>query len=207
MRKIFFLCAALISAATARENPFFATAESAALPVTSNIEDSRPELTSLPYTFSSQARTLKEISFTIQNVDGSIETRTMTVNRNIDWHAPIVISQSSQSASAKSGISAIGKNSSADFGFIRIDTKGKRLVITSNDSMIRHFSLTNPNRIIIDYKHQEPIVLTEKVLNAPPYASVRIANHGKFVRATVTLDGKYNYSLTKNAGFVSIICR
>lgn len=206
MTKIFFLCAALISTVTARENPFFPATESTALSVTSNLQESRPRLTSLPYTFSSQARALKEISFTVQNVDGSIETHTMAVDRNIDWHAPITISQSSRSLSGESGISVGEKTSSADFGFIRIDTHGKRLVIKSNDAMMRHFALTDPNRIVIDYKHQEPFDLKEKILNAPPYTSLRVANHGKFIRVTLTLDGKYDYRLKNSAGVVSINC-
>lgn len=206
MTKIFFICAALMSTVTARENPFFAATESAVLPVTSNLQESRPRLTSLPYTFSSQARSLKEISFTIQNVDGSIETHTMAIDKSIDWHAPLTISQSSRSVSGESGITVGGKNSSADFGFIRIDTHGKRLVIKSNDTMVRHFALTDPNRIVIDYKHQEAFTLKEKALNAPPYTSVSVANHGKFIRVTLTLDGKYDYSLKNSAGFVSINC-
>lgn len=205
MTKIFFLCAALMSTITARENPFFAAAESSALPVTSNMLESRPKLTSLPYNLSTQARVLKEISFTVQNVDGSIETRTVAVDKDIDWHAPLIISQSSRSHSTESGISD-GKSSSADFGFIHIDTHGKRLVIKTNDTLVRHFALTDPNRIVIDYKHQEPFTLKNKALNAPPYTSVSIANHGKFVRVTLTLDGKYDYSLKNSAGFVSITC-
>ena len=199
--KILFLCAAMISMAMARENPFFAIDTS--LPVTSNIPDTLPKLTAASYNFPNQARVLKEVSFTIQNVDGSIETRTMQVDNAIDWHAPLVISQASRSVVGSSTRST----SAADFGFVRIETKEKRLTITSNDTMIRHFTLGNPNRIIIDYKHKEPFDVKEKILNAPPYKSVSVANHGQFVRVTVILDGRYDYTLKNNGKNVLIYCR
>lgn len=206
MTKTFFLCALILSASAARENPFFEADISRSLPVTSNIPDTLPKLTSTSYTLPNQARILKEVSFTIQNVDGSIETQVVQVDRSIDWHSPLVISQSSRGISGGSS-NDYSANSMADFGFLRIDTKGKRLAISSKYQMMRHFSLTDPNRIIIDYKHQEVFTPKEKILNAPPYASASVANHGKFVRLTLVLDGRYDYTLKNNAGMISINCR
>lgn len=206
MTKTFFLCAALVSLLAARENPFF-THDESHLPVTSNIPDSLPKLTTLPYNFPNQARVLKEVSFTVQNLDGSIETRTMTIEKSIDWHTPLTLSQGSRSGSVDKPSSAVAQSANADFGFLRFSTNGKHLTIKSNDPMIRHFSLTEPNRIIVDFNHNEVFTMKEKVLNAPPYNAVNITNQGKFVRATIILDGRYDYSLTKNGGIISIICR
>jgi hypothetical protein len=206
MTKTFFLCAALVSVLVARENPFF-THDESHLPITSNIPDTLPKLTTIPYNFPNQARVLKEVSFTIQNLDGSIETRTMTIEKSIDWHTPITLSQASRSGSADKPSSVVAQSAVADFGFIRFDTKGKHLTIKSNDPMIRHFSLTEPNRIIVDFNRNEIFTIKEKILNAPPYTSVNISNQGKFIRATIVLDGRYDYSLTKNSGIISINCR
>lgn len=207
MTKTFFLCAALMSVLSARENPFFTHDESHSLPITSNIPDTLPKLTSLPYNFPNQARILKEVSFTIQNLDGSIETRTMNIEKSIDWHTPLILSQSSRSGSANAPASTVAQSSVADFGFVRFDTNGKHLTIKSNDPMIRHFSLTEPNRIIVDFNRNEIFTIKEKILNSPPYTSVNITNQGKFVRATIVLDGRYDYSLTKNGRVISINCR
>lgn len=208
--KTFFLCALLIGAAAARENPFFAADESLRMPVTSNIPDTLPKLTSLPYNLPNEARVLKEVSFTIQNVDGSIETRTVNVDQSIDWHRPLVIAQASRAkggeASDKTALNN-AKSSSADFGFVRFDANGKHLTIHSNYAVIRHFMLTEPNRIIIDFKRKEIFTPKEKVLNSPPYTSVGVANHGQFIRTTVILDGRYDYTLNKGEGVVSVDCR
>jgi hypothetical protein len=207
--KTFLLCTLLLSAAGARENPFFAADGSSALPVTSNIPDTLPKLSSLPFSFPNQARILKEVSFTFQNIDGSIETRTMTVDHSIDWHRPVMIAQSSRglSAEASEKSSNTPKSSSADFGFVRFDANGKHLTIRSNYAVIRHFALTEPNRIIIDFKRKQIFAPKEKLLNSPPFTSVGIANHGQFIRATIILDGRYDYSLSKNGGVISIDCR
>lgn len=206
MTKTFFLCAALMSALSARENPFFTHDESHSLPITSNVPDTLPRLTSLPYNFPNQARVLKEVSFTIQNLDGSIETRTMNIEKSIDWHTPLILTQSSRNGS-NTPAAVLAQSSVADFGFVRFDSNGKHLTIKSNDPMIRHFSLTEPNRIIVDFNRNEIFTVKEKILNAPPYTSVNITNQGKFVRATIVLDGRYDYSLTKNGRVISINCR
>lgn len=209
MIKTLFLCAVLIGAVAARENPFFTTDEAGKLPVTSNIPDSRPKLTSIPYSFPNQARILKEVSFTIQNVDGSIETHKMKIDQSIDWHSPLIISQSSRSVSPVTTDKTpdLSKSSVADFGFIRFNTNGKILTIKSDDAIIRHFALTDPNQIIIDFKRSAIFEKKEKILNTPPYTSVSIGNHGKFVRATIILDGRYDYTLSKGAGIISITCK
>lgn len=209
MTKIFFLCSILFAAAGARENPFFVNNAALSLPVTSNTPDNLPRLTALPYNVPNQARILKEVSFTIQNLDGSIETKTMKIDRSIDWHAPLMVSQSAHAVSAESPIKASGnaKSAVADFGFVRFETNGKRLTIKSNDPIIRHFALTDPNQIIIDFKRSAIFTTKEKKLNTPPYASVTVANHGKFARATIVLDGRYDYSLNKNSGVITLTCR
>lgn len=207
MTKTFFLCAALMSTLCARENPFFTHNESHSLPISSNVPDTLPRLTSLPYNFPNQARILKEVTFTIQNLDGSIETRTMDIEKSIDWHTPLILSQSSRNGSMNTPATVVAQSSVADFGFVRFDTNGKHLTIKSNDPMIRHFYLTEPNRIIVDFKRNEIFTIKEKILNIPPYTSVNITNQGKFVRATIVLDGRYDYSLTKNGSIISINCR
>lgn len=211
MRKPLLVCAILISAAMARENPFFPAEKSLTLPVTSNIPDTLPPLTALRYNLPNQARTLKEVSFTVQNVDGTIETHTLAVDKSIDWHTSLMVSQSAHPNRAVDSAeicSAPSKSSSsADFGFIRFDTKGKSLTLKSKDPMIRHFALTEPNRIVIDFKRKDIFPTKEKNLNAPPYVSVNVSNQGKFIRAVLVLDGSYDYVLKNSGGLISIRCK
>jgi hypothetical protein len=188
----------------ARDNPFFATDASKREKITSNCPDNKPELSSINYTLPDQARILKEVTFTIQNLDGSIETRKIEVDQSIDWHKSLTVSQTKSTSSPHS---TVDNTTSADFGFIRFDSKGKRLSIKSSDTLIRHFVLSDPNRIVLDFKNTSVFKVTQKELGASPYVNVVVGNHGKFMRATITLDGRYSYSLNKTGEFISIICK
>ncbi|MFY9142893.1 AMIN domain-containing protein [Sulfuricurvum sp.] len=195
----------LLSPLVARENPFFTPADSKANKVTSNIPDTKPPLGTVNYTLPDQARILKEVTFTIQNLDGSIETRKMEIDHSIDWHRPISISQGSNASSAQPA--AANSASSADFGFIRFNTKGKHLTIKTADPLVRHFVLSDPSRIVLDFKRNVTFKEEEKILNAAPYLKVTLGNHAKFIRATITLDGRYRYSLNKTGDLISITCK
>lgn len=203
MNRSLILTLLLAVAMDARENPFFATDPSQTQKVTSNLPDNRPPLGTVTYSFPDQSRIIKEITFTVQNLDGSIETQKIQVDRMIDWHKPVLISQGKSSVSEISGI----KGSTADFGPVKIETRGKRLTLSSSASIVRHFTLTGPNRIVIDLNDDRSLNKIEKTLNAPPYMSASVGNHGKFIRTTITLDGRYGYTLKKSGNTVSIVCK
>lgn len=195
----------LLSTLCARENPFFAANPSQIHKITSNVPDTKPQLNSVNYVLPNQARILKEVTFTIQNIDGSIEKRKLQVDQSIDWHRTLTISQSNASSSAPS--SGGSKASSADFGFIRFDSQGKNLSIKTTDPLVRHFVLSSPNRIVLDFKRNTAFQSMQQKLNAAPYLDVTVGNHGKFARATITLDGRYDYALNKTDELISITCK
>ncbi|OHD84362.1 MAG: hypothetical protein A3D90_11450 [Sulfuricurvum sp. RIFCSPHIGHO2_02_FULL_43_9] len=205
MKRSLFLSLLLLSPLVARENPFFAAKPSEMQTVSSNIPDTKPKLSSVSYTLPNQARILKEVTFTIQNIDGSIEKQKMQIDQSIDWHRSLTISQSSNAAATPSF--SHNSASSANFGFIRFDTKGKYLAIKTTDPLVRHFVLSSPNRIVLDFKHDAVFQSTQQELNSAPYLSVSLGNHGKFARATITLDGRYNYALNKTGELISITCK
>jgi len=188
----------------ARENPFFAIDPSMQT-TTSNQIESIPSLDSVSYALPDHARLLKEVNFTFQNADGSYETRKLIVDRSIDWHKVLVISQ--ESGTIPPTYKTTQEGSQADFGFIRFSSNGKHLIIKAADPIERHFVLTNPNRIVIDFKRSKRFDKIEKALNAPPYLGVTLTNHKKFVRATITLDGKYRYSLNRSGDTINIRCK
>lgn len=205
MKHSLVLTLLLAGALFGRENPFFAADPSQMQKVTSNIPDTKPALGTIRYNPPNQSRILQEATFTFQNIDGSIETQKIQIDRQIDWHKPIHITQGADTKSEQSGSN---KNaSSADFGFIKIATFGKRMSITANTSVIRHFPLSDPNRIIIDFKDDREFNLAEKTLNAAPYISASVGNHGKFIRVSIVLDGRYSYAFKQNGNVISIVCK
>lgn len=192
----------LLSTLAARENPFFPVDESKKQKVTSNIPDTRPKMGTISYTFPDQARILKEVTFTIQNLDGSFEEKKVPIDQSIDWHRAITLSQ----GGVTSAVQATKGSSAANFGFINVASNGKVLNIKTSDPLMRQFVLSNPNQIILDFKHTGHFETEEKSLEAAPYMSVSVGNHGEFARVTITLDGRYSYKLSKAKGLVTIIC-
>ena len=191
----------LLSSLFGRENPFFATDDAKKQKVTSNVSEARPQMGTISYTFPDQARVLKEVSFTIQNLDGSIEERKVQIDQSIDWHRAITLSQGGSARSVTNTSSAV------NFGFIQLYSKEKTATIKTSDTLVRHFALTNPNRIVLDFNHNTPFSSLQKALNAPPYQNVSVENHGKFARVSITLDGHYSYTLDKSGGLISITCK
>lgn len=195
----------LAGAVVGRENPFFSADPSQIQKVTSNVPDTKPPLGTVRYTPPNQSRILQEASFTFQNIDGSIETQKIQVDRQIDWHKSINITQGSE-ANPEQSSSEKGA-SSADFGFVKIATLGKRMSITASAAVARHFPLSDPNRIVIDFKDDREFKLLEKRLDAAPYLSVSVGSHGKFIRMSVTMDGRYRYAFKQNGNIVSIVTK
>lgn len=91
MNKILMLMLALLSALTARNDPFTPTIV--------------PEDSIRPYygesivfdtakiEFPSTARLIKKIEVTFQNLDGSIETKSVRLSGRIDWQKPLLVTQ------------------------------------------------------------------------------------------------------------------
>lgn len=201
MKKSFFLSTLLVTMLLGRDNPFFSTDENAGLPLSSNKTVTKPLLTSVSYHFPDHARVLKEATFTFQNVDGSIETRRIEIDQSIDWHTPLVLSHGrvAKSSSENSG--------SANFDFIRFSAVQNRLTITSNDPMIRYFTQSDPSALVIDFQHKSPFASRTQLLSARPFTKVKVSNHGKFARATITLDGRYSCTITPSGQDTIIDCK
>lgn len=203
MKFSLYLTLFLLSPLIARENPFFASDEAKKPKVTSNVSDARPMMGTIKYTFPDQARVLKGVTFTIQNLDGSIEEKSLQIDQSIDWHKALLLTQGGSSGQS----TATNGSSAANFGFVQLSSRGKTLTIKSADVLDRHFALSNPNSIVIDFKHEASFNPSEKLLNAAPYLNASISNHGKFARVTITLDGHYAYTLSKENGLISITCK
>jgi hypothetical protein len=203
MKSSLLACLLLFSPLIARENPFF-SANDSAKNVTSNIPDTAPPLGTLSYNLPDQARVLKEVTFTYQNADGSIETRKIDLDKALDWHKPLLITQGGKSSEIPTNAKSI---SSAQLQFIQVASTKKELRVTSAAPLMRHFALSNPNRIVLDFKHVKPFDKEEKVLNAAPYTNAVLTHHGTFARAAIMLDGRYDYTLKQSGNTIVLKCK
>lgn len=206
MNKTLLLSSLLVTILFSRENPFFSTSESQTHSTTSKKETNKPPLTTMSYNFPNNSRVLKEVTFTFQNLDGSMETRTLEIDQSIDWRAPLILSQGGNTQPRRSS-SPAPSPSSFELGFIQFSASKNHLSITTKDPMIRNFSLSDPSSIVVDFKHNGPFKSYQKELLATPFTHVKVTNHGKFARATITLDGHHMCNVSTTVQGASVICK
>lgn len=203
MRTIILIPLLLTTSIIARDNPFFPA--SLQSQTTSNIPDTTPKLGTYSIPLPDQSRILKEITVTLQNADGSIETKTYTIERSLDWHKQLLVTQGGSSKPAEQPMPT-GSARSADFGFVNAAVFQNKLVLKSSSTILRHFILTDPNRIIIDIDYKGVFDTSEKILNQKVFRTLAVGHHGKFARLTVTLDGRYHYKIEKKSNEAIITC-
>lgn len=204
MKKTLFLSSLLITALFSRENPFFSLSEGGTLPVSSEKNTNKPPLTSMTYNFPNNSRLLKEVSFTFQNIDGSVETRKLEIDQSIDWRTPLILSQSSGQVSSPVSEK---KSSSANSGFIQFIGSGNRMSLIAKETMIRSFTLSDPDSVIVDFKHNGVFESYQKELSVRPYTKAKVTNHGHFARVILTLDGPHVCNVSKTDQGASVICK
>ncbi|MCX6061072.1 MAG: hypothetical protein NT103_02330 [Campylobacterales bacterium] len=204
MKKILLLSSLLITTLFSRENPFFSLSEGADLPVSSEINDHKPALTSMTYNFPNNSRLLKDVSFTLQNLDGSFETRKLEIDQSIDWRSPLILSQSNSRIHPST---TEGKTSSSNISFMQFIGSGNRMSIIAKEPMLRHFTLCDPDSIVVDFKHNGVFELYQKELSSLPYTKVKVTNHGSFARVILTLDGPHICNVSKTDQGASVICK
>jgi len=181
MRIILFLL--LITFLSARENPF--------IPVVSNENNNliktqifQEAHIKLP----SDARILKSVTFTYQTLTGSILTKTININKTINWHSPIYISQKN----------IINKPTKIKVAFLNFYIDKYKLLIDTTDSMIRHFVLVRPFRVIFDFKANRSFLTYSKKTNTF-IKKIVIGNHSSFYRVVLYTDGVYKAIIKKTA--------
>lgn len=204
MNKILLLSSLLMTTLFSRENPFFSLSEGISLPVSSEKNTNKPPLTSMTYNVPNTSRLLKDVSFTLQNVDGSFETRKLEIDQSIDWRTPIVLSQSNGQSSQTAVTS---KATSANNGFIQFSGSKNQMSIITKEPMIRHFTLTDPDSVVVDFKHNGVFESYQKGFSSAPYIKVKVTNHGKFARAILTLDGHHICNVSKTDQGANVICK
>lgn len=214
MIKMALVTSLLVSFCGARENPFFATYTNSSSAVTSQKNPYKPPLASMTYNFPKSARVFKEATFTFQNLDGSIETRTIEIDHSVDWRSPLVLSQS------------LPKNSEAPMPSVTVDTNavapvcitGKldfiafkpsknNLLIQTKDSMVRNFTLSDPSCVIVDFRHDGLFNAAQMKFNTAPFVSTKVTKHGKFARVILLLDGNHECKALKEVNGVNVVCK
>lgn len=188
MRKL-LLFVALLHCMIARENPFEAvTQPSTDTHINKNVKDKIFQ--DFDFRLPSTARILRSIKISYQNIDGSIEEQELPIDRTIDWHYPISITQRDARISENS-------NNYVDADRIIFFTKDNNIYITTNRKLERDFILPEPFRIILDLEKDASDSDKKIPLNQKYFSDISLTKYNNFYRVAITLDGHYKYKIKK----------
>ena len=210
MIKLFGITFLLFVSLDARENPFFPSEGEVDIPMTTNISENIKPLKSASITLPSTARVIEEFSVTYKNLDGSLEQKSVKLNNTIDWHHPLILSQSynslpkaAQKIENKKSKNVVKQKSGSsikleNLKFIALHASGREFTLVTKDTMIRNFLLTRPHRIVCDFNRDIDIrSYSKKFTNSQIIKEFRIGNHCGYYRAVIELDGYYKYKFEK----------
>lgn len=211
MIKLFLSTFFLISTLGARENPFFPAQGEQDLPFTSNEKKNIKDLGRVSLSLPSTARIVKKVTVEYENLDASVETKSIDLNNAVDWHLPIFVSQSfsdlkaSKMKSSNIRINAKQKNfkevAKIKYASFLIDKK--ILKVVTQDKLLRNFLLAQPHRIVMDFQRESSMRSYFKDIKGSVYTKVRIGNHKDYYRVVIELDGYYRYKLQKmDSGYI-----
>ncbi|MCD6173888.1 MAG: AMIN domain-containing protein [Sulfurimonas sp.] len=203
MIKVFLITIFLFISIAARENPFFPSEGEKDIPITSNIDKSFPKLKRATIQLPSYARVMKKVTVEYQNLDGSIENKSIELDNSIDWHLPIFISQSYNEQTIEIPIfqNKISKKTKFSYkSIIKIKGAGfyiskNNLKIVTKDKLLRDFLLVQPHRIVMDFKKEANFRSYIKKISDSIFTKIRIGNHSGYYRVVIELDGFYRYRL------------
>jgi hypothetical protein len=224
MRYLLLVCLSLLFL-EARENPFKPIIDNTVLPVSSNRIEKAPPFKEARIQLPVDARVLTSVAVYYQSIDGSIKKEIISIDRSIDWHKPLILTQEEvrtppsrpspeanvTAASQPTGTSPrkkeeMKREKTAEtpkavfkpFPFVTVEIEGKEVHIITKDEKIRSLHLVHPFKIAVDFKRTTGRFLTRhKKIDFPPYTDVAIGNHNGFYRIVVTYDAPYKYRIEK----------
>lgn len=181
--------------ATYRDNPF----ESVISPKAEEHRASKIQqepLSTVEFVLPSTARVIKNIQITYQNLDGSLENKTIQLDESIDWHYPLLISQKAQNATYT------GENR-FKLGEFELVINRAKIFVATRKKMLRDFILPEPYRLVIDVAGVKDSIQESVKMNKKYFVNAEVTTHEDFYRISISLDGRYKYTITpQRDGFV-----
>lgn len=189
----------------ARENPFAFIETAGTTGKATYKKDTRENFSQEQFSLPSTARILKTIEFSFQNLDGSIETKSINVDKKIDWHDALVIKKLNEveeniQAPVDTVIPKVVQKKKTEINFKNIalfTVSDKEFHVKTTDNKIRDFMVTNPYKVVLDFKNDIAFYTKNYALKTKYYKSITVGNHDGYYRVAIELDGKYQYDLQK----------
>jgi len=145
----------------------------------------------------SDARVLKKIIFVYQSVSSDIKQKEVQIDKDVDFHAPIIVTHNPQEISMKKY--KLTK-------FLTLYVKDKKIFLKTKDKLLRSFFLVKPFRIVLDFKRRSDFPTVKKKISNEFLTKVVIGSHRNFYRVVLYFDSNYKYRVTRTDEGVKIVC-
>jgi hypothetical protein len=133
------------------------------------------------------ARVLKKIIFVYQSLNSDIKQKEVLINKNIDFHSPIIIKHNPQDF----GMKEIKFNS-----LFSLFIKNKKIFIKTKDKLIRKMFLVEPFRLVMDFKRDANFLTIKRTIKNSVVKKVVVGNHKGYYRVVLYFDANYKYKIT-----------
>ena len=140
------------------------------------------------------ARVLRKVIFVYQSVNGDVKQKIVEINKNIDFHKPIVVSHKIEIFPEKVLV----------FYNFKMFIKNRKIFIATKDKLIRQFFLINPFRIVLDFKREVNFLTIKRIIKNSFVKKVVVGSHSGFYRVVIYFDSRYNYKIKKDVNGVLI---
>jgi hypothetical protein len=144
------------------------------------------------------ARILKKVIFVYQSVEGDIKQKEVKINKNIDFHKPIVMTHKVEKF-------PLIKLHFLDLFDMYI--KNRTIFISTKDRLVRHMFLVHPFRLVLDFERDANFLTISKTIKNSIVKKVIVGNHNGYYRVVIYFDAKYFYKIKKTSNGVKIELR
>jgi len=196
-RSVFVSIFLITTFLVARDNPFKPVVSSDTMGKATNIQSQLSYLKMEKLKLPSSARVLKKVTFKILNVDGSVQDISYDINKKVDWHKGIILSNSPIKTVQKSVKKVESPKEIKVFKFLSFVIDKNRIFIKNSDKMIREMFFSKPYKIAIDFQRKVAFYTKKIKLKKAPFKGIVVGNHGSFYRVVISLDGDYRYKIQK----------
>lgn len=195
----------------ARENPFVPLQNTQDIGKTTSIKQTRTFFVDQTIKLPSSARILKSMELHYQNLDGSIESKIVAIDKNIDWHDELILQKKDALSQMKLPSISLETPTKTENLQSKIEPSQRvvfskrfhikfmphKIYIQTKDKKIRDFLVTNPYKIVLDFKANLSFLTQNHDLHVKPFKGVVFGNHAGYYRVVIELDGQYIYTLKK----------
>jgi len=191
----------------ARDNPFEPVKSFSETGKAVYKEDTIKEFSSIDIQLPSSARILKKVEFHFQNLDGSVQSKSVKIDKKVDWQDKLVVQKLLDKNPAPIKAEKRSRKKTINFkDVLLIEIDGKSIHLKTKDIKIRDFLITKPHKIIVDFKREISFYTQTYNLKKRYFTSIRIGKHSGYYRVAIELDGKYVYSKKKTKeGYLFIL--